>query len=87
MTGLTAAQPSFGLGSPLFDRVTIRLNKRYYPGSKLVIRTKDSGEGNDYVSQFKFNGTTLHAPRIAFRQLVKGGTLEFAMSPTPCDRY
>ena len=87
VTGLTAAQPSFGLGSPLFDRVTIRLNKRYYPGSKLVIRTKDSGEGNDYVSQFKFNGTTLHTPRIAFRQLVKGGTLEFAMSPTPCDRY
>jgi len=87
VTGLTAAQPSFGLGSPLFDCVTIRLNKRYYPGSKLVIRTKDTGEGNDYVSQFKFNGTTLHTPRIAFRQLVKGGTLEFAMSPTPCDRY
>ena len=35
--GLTEIDPKFQIGAPLFDKVTVRLNKDYYPGEKFVI--------------------------------------------------
>ena len=32
--GLTEIDPKFQIGAPLFDKVTVRLNKDYYPGEK-----------------------------------------------------
>lgn len=37
--GLTAPDPTFQIGSPLFDKVTIRLNPDYYTGKEFVIET------------------------------------------------
>lgn len=37
MKGLTAAETTFGFSGPLFNRITIRLNNRYYPEKKFVI--------------------------------------------------
>ena len=34
--GLTEIDPKFQIGAPLFDKVTVRLNKDYYPGEKFV---------------------------------------------------
>ena len=41
MKGLTDQAPSFALGSPLFDKITIRLNDRYYKGKEFVIETRN----------------------------------------------
>lgn len=38
--GLTEIDPKFQIGAPLFDKVTVRLNKDYYPGEKFVIEAK-----------------------------------------------
>ncbi len=40
IVGLASENPTLALGSPLFDKVTIKLNKRYYPGDTFVIKTK-----------------------------------------------
>ena len=80
VAGLTAAQPSFGLGSPLFDRVTIRLNKRYFPGSEFVIETTNNTPGNIYVEEYTLNGQPLSGTRIPFADIVKGGKLEVKLT-------
>ena len=83
VAGLTAAQPTFGLGSPLFDRVTIRLNKAYYPGTEFVIETKDNAAENVYVQGYSLNGQPLTGTRLPFADVVKGGKLEVALGSTP----
>ncbi len=80
VAGLTAAQPSFGLGSPLFDRVTIRLNNDYYTGKEFVIETTTGTPDNIYVEEYTLNGQSLKGNRIPFADVVKGGKLEVKLS-------
>ncbi|MBP3519228.1 MAG: GH92 family glycosyl hydrolase [Parabacteroides sp.] len=85
--GLTDLEPSFALGAPLFDKVTIRLNGKYYPGKELVITTGGEAASHPYVKKFVWNGNPLGGTRLPFRELVKGGVLEITMGDTPVDNY
>lgn len=85
--GLTEPSPSFGLGSPLFDRVTIQLNNKYYPGKTFVIETIGNMPGHPYIKSITLNGQALHKPFLPFSSLVKGGKLVLRMGEVPVDRY
>ncbi|MDE5677281.1 GH92 family glycosyl hydrolase [Phocaeicola sp.] len=87
MKGLTASDPAFALGSPLFDKVTIRLNNTYYKGKEFIIKTRNNGDSCLYVQQFKLNGKVLDTPRLPFSALSEGGVLELEMGDTPKDNY
>jgi predicted alpha-1,2-mannosidase len=85
--GLTEQGPTFGLGSPLFDRVTIELNQQYYKGKQFVIETKQNSPANIYISEMALNGKKLQRPFVSFADVVKGGKLLLAMSSLPKDSY
>jgi predicted alpha-1,2-mannosidase len=85
--GLTDIKPTLGLGSPLFNKITIRLNKKYYPGNQFVIEAKNNSQANSYVKSFTLNNKKLHTPFISFADLVKGGKLTLDMSAQPIDKY
>ena len=85
--GLTDEHPSFSLGTPLFDKITIRLNEQYYPGKEFVITTKGEAAAHPYVEQFVLNGKPLDTVRLPFSEIAKGGNLEVVMSDSPTDRY
>lgn len=85
--GLTDADPSFGLGAPLFDKITIQLDNKYYKGKQCVIEVKNNTVDNPYVQQYILNGDTLHEPRIPFAALTEGGYLQVEMGNQPKDRY
>lgn len=85
--GLTDTEPSFALGSPLFDKMTIRLHPDYYKGKEFVIRTVGNSPENKYVQQFRLNGRPLAETRIPFAVLTAGGCLEMDMGDTPRDTY
>ena len=85
--GLTDIQPSFGLGAPLFDKITIQLNPDYYEGKEFVIQVKGNTPENGYVQQYKLNNQTLHTPRLSFEDFSKGGVLEIEMGAEPKDKY
>lgn len=85
--GLADTQPSLSIGSPLFDKVTIRLNNRYYKGSEFVIDAKGNSRTNGYIQRLQLNGKPLRDTRIPFATLTAGGRLELQMGSTPVDNY
>ena len=87
MKGLTDQAPSFALGSPLFDKITIRLNDRYYKGKEFVIEVRNNSKQNDYVQSMNLNGKPLTDTRIPFSEIIQGGHLVLEMGSQPKDGY
>ncbi len=81
--GLTEPDPEFQLCSPLFDKVTIRLNKDYYGGKEFVIETTGNSPESLYIDSVKLNGISSDKPAVKFRDVVAGGKLSLVLSDTP----
>ena len=82
--GLTSPDPAFSIGSPLFDKVTIRLSDKYYSGGEFVITTKGNSKKNVYVQPAKLiDGEKSTAASIRFADVVKGGSMELTMTKKP----
>ncbi len=85
--GLTDLKPSLGIGSPLFDKITIELNPQYASGEKFVIQTVNNSHRNEYVQSFNLNGKKLTRPFINLSDIQKGGVLILQMGDQPKDDY
>lgn len=81
--GLADVDPVFSLGSTLFDKVTIRLNKDYYPGDTFVVEAHNNDKQHVYVKDYVWNGKELTSPEIRFKDVVSGGQLSVEMSDQP----
>lgn len=77
--GHAAMNPSFQFGSPLFDKVTIQLDPKYYSGKQLVIQTKNNSKENVYIQSASFNNKKIENCWIDRNRLMKGGTILFEM--------
>ncbi|MEJ7663806.1 MAG: glycoside hydrolase domain-containing protein [Hymenobacter sp.] len=83
MDGGTAVRPTYDLSSPLFSRVVLHLDKKYYGGHTFTIEAKDNSETNVYIQSATLNGQPLDRPLLAHADLVKGGKLVLQMGPQP----
>ncbi|MCK7556806.1 GH92 family glycosyl hydrolase [Chitinophaga sedimenti] len=81
--GGAAAQPEMQIGSSIFDKVTIKLNKKYYKGDQVEIVTRNNSATNIYLHRPAFNGKKLQRNAIPFSELTKGGKLEYDLSDQP----
>lgn len=81
--GHAAMHPTFQFGSPLFDKVTIKLDKKYYKGDELVIETKNNSKQNKYIQSASFNGEKVENAWIDRKKLTDGGVLLFEMGAKP----
>lgn len=82
--GLTSPEPEFSIGSPIFDKVTIKLNPDYFKGKEFVITAKNNSKKNIYVKPSKLiNGKKSKAGSIRFSDVTNGGTLNLTMSKKP----
>ena len=71
--GLTASEPSLQIVSPLFDKMTVRLDRDYFPGKEYVIKTNGNSIDNIYVSRARLNGEELHSLQLPWVSLAGGG--------------
>ena len=85
--GFTDIKPQIGLGSPLFKKITIKLNKKYYKGTQFVIEAKNSSDKNIYVKSFKYNNKVLHQPFLPLADVLNGGKLSLDMGKKPVNIY
>jgi len=81
--GLTAPNPSFQIGSPLFDTVRIKLNPDYYPGKEFVIETDGNTADNLYIQSLELNGRKYDTVQLPFADIVKGGKLKVSLGAQP----
>lgn len=71
--------PTYDIGSPIFDRTTIRLHN----GKTLRIVARNNSRDNKYVQSIKLNGKPLQQVWFKHADIANGGTLELQMGNTP----
>ena len=72
-------EPYYTLTSPVFDRVTVTLDRKYYPAGELVIETKRPDSGAVYIRSMTLGGKPLKRYRIGHDELLRGGRLTFEL--------
>lgn len=80
MNGGTEENPEYQIGSPAFDKITILLNKDYYPGKTFEIYCTNNNADNVFVNEVLRNNTPLEQYKIAHEDIINGGKIELKMS-------
>jgi putative alpha-1,2-mannosidase len=83
VNGGTTSKPFYEISSPIFNKITIQLNKKYYSGKTFVIEAKNNSANNYYVKSANLNGNVLNQPWLLHETVIKGGKLILHMSDTP----
>lgn len=81
--GGARTNPIYEIASPLYEKVTIDLGKRYGRGKKFMIESKDVSRKNKYVQSATLNGKKLDSFFFPASELLRGGTLILQMGPEP----
>ena len=81
--GGTSEKPFYEISSPIFSKVTIKLNPKYYPGKEFVIVARNNAPGNVYIRKASLNGISWNQPWFLHDTLVKGGKLVLDMDASP----
>ena len=71
--------PEYTLTTPVFDKITIQLDPRYYKSKELVIRVERPNTDAVYIKEKKLGGKKFADFRITHDQLVNSGELEFIL--------
>ena len=83
MEGGCETVPMVNISSPLFEKITIKIDTAYYKGKKFIIEAKNNSKENIYIQSATFNNKPLTNVRIKFQDIVNGGKLVLEMGPEP----
>ncbi len=83
MKGGAEINPSYDLSSPIFDQITIHLDKDYYQGINFKIDVLNNSPKNKFIQSVKLNGKPLNQSWLYHKDLVKGGNLEYVLGEEP----
>ena len=83
MDGGCSTKPIYEIGSPLFCRIVIHLDRKYYTGREFVIEARNNSPENVYIQSAALNGKPLNKPWIYHSDVVKGAKLVLTMGPQP----
>jgi predicted alpha-1,2-mannosidase len=72
-------RPVYDLGSPIFERVTIRVDEN----KTFTIEARDVSSQNKYIQSATLNGKPHNKPWFDHADLAAGGTLTLQMGPRP----
>lgn len=79
---LTAAEPSFLIGAPLFESVRIKLPKEIRKND-FLIKVNQQDPNHPYIQRGTLNAKPLNDLKIKFKDLEKGGVLELTLARSP----
>lgn len=81
--GGAAQKPTWQITAPVFDSITIHLNKDYYKGETFTITSTKNKPNAFYVKSAKLNGKRLDKFWFYHKVLTNGGKLELELSDLP----
>ncbi len=82
MNGGTEENPSYQIGSPIFDKITVTLHPRYYSNEVFTIKTINNSPTNVYIYKKTLNNQLVEDYNISHSDIVKGGELVIEMTNT-----
>lgn len=85
--GGCAEKPFYEITSPLFDKVTIHLDNRYYSGKTFQIITKGNSTDNMYIQNASLNGKKWNKCWLYHEDFIKGGALELKLGAKPNKKW
>lgn len=72
-------EPAYTLSTPVFDKVTIKLDPKYWGRDQLVIETERPSAESLYIREMELGGKKLSRYRITHEELVQSGKLRFSL--------
>jgi predicted alpha-1,2-mannosidase len=69
--------------TPLFDKVTIRLDPHFTKRGTFTIVAKNNSPEHVYIQSAKLNGRPLERCWISYQEIIAGGKLELELGPQP----
>ncbi|HTY39191.1 MAG TPA: GH92 family glycosyl hydrolase, partial [Bacteroidota bacterium] len=72
---VTPGSPEYAIGSPLFEKVTLRLED----GKQFAINAAGSSRACKFIQSSRHNGVESTRPFISHDEIMKGGFVEFVM--------
>jgi len=81
--GGAAQKPVYEITSPIFNKVIIHLDNRYYSGGHFVIKAQNNSTQNMYIQSATLNSRSLNKHWFYHQQLVSGGALVLKLGPEP----
>ena len=82
-TGTQTDTPCYDITSPVFDKVTISLDNRYYSGKEFIIKVNGNSADNCYIQKASLRGSGWKWFQFSHEDYTKGGTLELWLGPKP----
>lgn len=73
----------YEITSPIFERVEIKMDKKYSDGKTFTIVAKNNSPENIYIQSAKLDGKPYNRCWIEYRDIARGATLELIMGNTP----
>ena len=67
--------PYYTITSPVFDKVTLHLDKCYYPDGDITITADRSAATGKYIKSISLGGKKLNSYRISHKELIKNRSL------------
>ena len=83
MRGGASVQPVIDIGSPIFDEITIHLNREYYAGEEFIIKTVNNSPETPYIQSAMLDDQPLEQCWFYHEDLVNGGKLILHMGGKP----
>jgi len=73
---ISPADPIYTIGTPSFDKITIKLDNRYYKKNQLIIEK----EGSGIIKELKINNKTHNRYFISHKDLVNKGNIKIILN-------
>jgi predicted alpha-1,2-mannosidase len=77
----------YDITSPVFDKVSIALDPKYYTGKQFTIVAENNSPTNVYIQRATLNGADYNKTFIDFTDIVKGGELRLVMGDKPNEHF
>lgn len=80
MNGGTDAAAVYQISSPIFNKISIDLNPKYYSGKTFVIKAQNNSPENVYIKGIKYNNKAVKDFTLSHNEITNGGELILEMS-------
>jgi putative alpha-1,2-mannosidase len=81
--GGTSVNPSMQISLPMFDSVSIKLDRKYFSGDSLSIQVLGGTEAARHIETIRWNEGLIKGWSIPWKTLTSGGTLEIKTASAP----